>query len=48
MLHRKTKQKQKKGFVGATENHLKIEEYLSIYNGSYSREINVQNALEYS
>ena len=25
-----------------------IEEYLDIYDGSYSREINVQNALEYS
>ena len=33
LSQRKTKQKSKKRFVGVTEKYLKIQEYLSIYDG---------------
>ena len=45
---KQNKNKSKKRFVGVTEKYLKTEESLNTYDGSYRREINVQNALEYS
>ena len=48
IVTQKNKNKSKKRFVGLTEKYLKIEEYLNIMRGGYAREINVQNALEYS
>ena len=48
VTQKKQKNKSKKRFEGSTEKYLKIEEYLNIYVGSYMREINIQNALEYS
>ena len=42
----KTKTKVRKRFVGVTEKYQKTEKPLNTM-GSYQREINVQNALEY-
>ena len=36
LSHRKTKQKQKKRFVGVTEKYLKTEESLNTYDGKLS------------
>ena len=44
---KQNKNKSKKGFVGVTEKYLKTG-ILKHIMGSYPREINVQNALEYS
>ena len=48
LTEKQNKNKSKKKFVGVIKKYLKIEEYLTYMMGSYLKEINVQNALEYS